>query len=81
MKVGIVQEVVEYKDNNKAVVLIKDELKNNNSWAVEFRKHLRKAALMLIPGDRIQFESYNQGCIDKNKKFHNNIIAESVKRV
>ena len=83
VRVGRVLEVLD-KSNppyKKVVVLIEDLMNSKNKWAVEFRKHLYQAGVLLRPGDKVKFHSYDDGQIDSNKNHHNNIIAEKIERL
>ena len=78
---GIVEKVIEVKQRNKAVVLVKCMVNEKESWSIDFRQFLRHRALVLIPGDRLVVDCIVQGCIDENNKSHNNIIASSFSRI
>ena len=78
---GIVEKVIEVKQRNKAVVLVRCMVNEKESWSIDFRQFLRHRALVLIPGDRVVADCVIQGCIDDQNKSHNNIIAQSLSRI
>ena len=78
---GKVEEIVK-NDNNKFEKLdvYVDDLVEDNSCSIEFRKNLIHVAKVLKKGDTVRIQYYNTRKIDRSGNAHNNKVATQIIR-